>query len=183
MKHISECRGCVLYKNQKPLLDKWHKSDIMWVGLSAKRSVNLLEDIPLSRFTLSGKLIKRIEAGFPELKTYKTNIVKCLPLDINGKLRYPLEIEIKSCFNNLLYEIEFIKPRIVFLLGKKVSKAVSKKLNINFSKDSEFVYIGVLHNDVYYVEIQHPSYISIYKRKYIPLYELGIKQFVDSIFI
>lgn len=38
MNEIKNCKQCNLCKNQKPLIEKNKKSDIMWVGLSAKKS-------------------------------------------------------------------------------------------------------------------------------------------------
>ena len=81
LKKISKCKKCKLYFNQKPLLDIEKKSEIMWVGLSAKKVASNVEG-PLSTKTSSGKILREIETGLKnKFKTYKTNLVKCLPLD------------------------------------------------------------------------------------------------------
>ena len=62
--------------------------DILWVGISAK-----IGEKPLSEATNTGKLVKQIEAACGK-PGYKTNLVKCPPIDKNGKLRYPNRTEI-----------------------------------------------------------------------------------------
>ena len=69
-----------------------------------------------------------------EVITYKTNLVKCLPLTEEQKLRYPNRKEIDSCFEHLVGEIQVMSPKIVFLLGEKVYSSVGKHLKINFEK-------------------------------------------------
>ena len=54
------------------------------------------------------------------MSTYKTNLVKCLPLTEQQKLRYPSKKEMDKCFDNLVSEINAMSPKIVFLLGEKV---------------------------------------------------------------
>jgi DNA polymerase len=81
----------VLYiKISSPLLDKKCKADVFWVGLSAKKVEDIENDIPLSNDTNSCKIINRIESRFDEEIFYRTNLVKCVPLDWQGKLRYPV---------------------------------------------------------------------------------------------
>ncbi len=154
LKELAKCRDCHLFLNQLPLIDKKAECDVMWVGLSAKKVKDLKKNYPLEEDTNSGKIIKEIEDALPNVKYYKTNLVKCLPLDDKGKIRYPNNEEMNACINNLMKEIEYLKPKIVFLLGNNVAFFVEKyirknniNLNINFKK------------------IEHPSYIYIYKRK------------------
>lgn len=154
LKELAKCRNCHLFLNQLPLLDKKEECDVMWVGLSAKKVEDLKKNYPLEENTNSGKIIKEIEDILPNVNYYKTNLVKCLPLDDKGKIRYPNNKEMNACINNLIKEIEYLKPKIVFLLGNNVANFVENyirknniKLNINFKK------------------IEHPSYIYIYKRK------------------
>ena len=60
------------------------KSEIMWVGLSAKEVTSDIEG-PLSIKTNSGKILREIEEELKNKLTYKTNLVKCLPLDQKKK--------------------------------------------------------------------------------------------------
>ena len=57
LEKIENCNKCNLCKNQKPLLDNKTDCDVMWVGLSAKKVSNVIESIPLSNDTNSGKFI------------------------------------------------------------------------------------------------------------------------------
>ena len=57
---IIKCNRCSISCNQKPLTDSFRKSDIMFLGISAKLK-ETEDEIPLSENTNSGKLIKMIE--------------------------------------------------------------------------------------------------------------------------
>ncbi len=166
MKNISitNCTRCTLCKNQKPLLDNERKVDVMWVGISAKRIKNIETETPLQADTNTGRLVADIEAECPDLQFYKTNLVKCLPLDEGGKLRHPSSFECSLCYPNLLEEIQRVRPQVIFLLGGKVTKFIMGKIGIKVLKLS-YDYEAFQHNNKWYVPIHHPSYISIYRRK------------------
>ena len=51
------------------------------------------------------------------------------------------------------------------LLGEKVCSAVEKKLNIKLKRWCGFEYFATEHNGIWYLPVQHPSYIYVYKRK------------------
>lgn len=154
LKEIVNCRNCHLCLNQLPLIDKKEKCDVMWVGLSAKKVEDLERNYPLKEDTNSGKIIKEVEDALPNVKYYKTNLVKCLPLDDNGKIRYPNNHEMNVCISNLIKEIEHLNPKVVFLLGNNVANFVEKYIKKHSIK-----------LNVYLKKIEHPSYIYIYKRK------------------
>ncbi len=170
MKEIKKCQHCNLHKNQKPLTEKIKKSDIMWVGLSAKKVSDIKTAIPLQDDTNSGKVIKQIEESLKEYSFYKTNLVKCLPLDEKNKIRYPKKEEMQKCMPNLLLEISLVKPKVIFLLGKKVYDFTTKYINQNKIK---------IDAKIYYLE--HPSYIYVYKRKYINTYIDKVKSIINEI--
>ena len=173
IEQISECQKCGLCFNQKPLLDYERKCQVFWVGLSAKRKTYDAE-IPLSATTNTGKIIKNIENRCEGITTYKTNLVKCLPLNSQNKLRYPNKNEIDSCFDNLLLEMDILNPKIVFLLGEKVYSSVGRHLEIDFKKWNNFDFYYKCYKTKYFVPIQHPSYIYVYKRK-------QMDEYIDSI--
>ena len=179
-KHIFNCQKCELYKNQRPLLDTKRECKIIWVGMSAKKTKSQ-EELPLSSETQSGMLIKKIEEECSEISTYKTNLVKCLPLTPDQKLRYPNKHEIDCCIGHLISEIELLSPKIVFLLGEKVYSSVEKYLNISFDKWNGFDYKYKEYNHVYFIPVQHPSYIYVYKRKYIEEYVQGITKIISEL--
>ena len=155
---IEKCNRCSISCNQKPLIDKLRKSDIMFVGISAKMK-ETEDEIPLSENTNSGKLIKMIEGRLLEensnLLCYRSNMVKCVPLDKEGKIRYPDILEIENCIDNIVYELSIVKPKVVVLLGRLVEKHLKKKI----------VELG--YNTI---TIYHPSYIYVYRKKEIEKY-------------
>lgn len=137
----------------------------------SKKVKDLKNNYPLEEDTNSGKIIKEVEDALPNVNYYKTNLVKCLPLDDKGKIRYPNNEEMNACINNLIKEMEYLKPKIVFLLGNNVADFVKKyirknniDLKINFKK------------------IAHPSYIYIYKRKNKQDYINKLTNDINSIF-
>ena len=155
---IIKCNRCSISCNQKPLIDSLRKSDIMFVGISAKMK-ETEDEMPLSENTNSGKLIKMIEERLLEensnISCYRSNMVKCVPLDKEGKIRYPDILEIENCIDNLVYELSIVKPKLVVLLGRLVEKHLKKKI------------IELGYNTI---TIHHPSYIYVYRKKEIEKY-------------
>ena len=155
---IIKCNRCNISCNQKPLIDILRKSDIMFVGISAKMK-ETEDEMPLSENTNSGKLIKMIEERLLEeninILCYRSNMVKCVPLDKEGKIRYPTSLEIENCIDNLVYELSIVKPKVVVLLGRLVEKYLKKKI------------IELGYN---VITIYHPSYIYVYRKKEIEKY-------------
>lgn len=123
------------------------------------------KNIPLEADTTTGKIIKEIEESLPNVKFYKTNLVKCLPLNEKGKLRYPTKEECLTCLDNLLKENKELQPKVIVLLGKKVSSYVLK---------------GKEQIDVSFIQALHPSYIYVYKRNFILEYEENLKQEIEK---
>ena len=155
---IIKCNRCSISYNQKPLVENIKKSDIMFVGISAKMK-EPENEMPLSENTNSGKLIKMIEERLVEenhnISCYRSNMVKCVPLNEKGKIRYPNSLEIENCIDNLVYELSIVKPKVVVLLGRLVEKHLKKKIN-------ELGYNNIT--------IYHPSYIPVYRKKEIDKY-------------
>ncbi|MEG0361770.1 MAG: uracil-DNA glycosylase family protein [Longicatena sp.] len=175
IKSISKCKKCGLCYNQKPLLDNLCKTcDVMWIGLSAKKVEDVECSYPLSNDTNTGEIIAQIEEKIESRLFYKTNLVKCLPLGDNNKIRYPNKIEIEYCMPNLLDEIIELEPKIIFLLGNLVESSVIDFLKCN----SEYKYILKKYN---FVKLYHPSYIYIYKRRQINNYIDNIVEMVKKI--
>ena len=140
--------------------------------------------MPLAPDTRSGGLVEQAEQGLREDFTfYRTNIVKCLPLTA-GKTRYPTEHEMSKCFPNFEQELENLRPTVVFLLGKQVATFVLKKHGIKtvtFDENFEFstFYVGT----TWFIPIHHPSYILVYKRKYISEYIAAIHKTVKNVLV
>jgi uracil-DNA glycosylase len=170
------CRSCGLDIYQGPALDRAKKADVFWVGLSAVSFDDGEERLPLSPLTASGSLIHEVEAPLREqLSFYKTNIVKCAPLK-GDKLRYPLGHEMEKCFPNFEWELKFLQPRIVFLLGRQVADFVLKKFDLPKSSFNEnFCYQPLEIDNTLFVPVHHPSYILVYKRKQLESYINGLR--------
>lgn len=155
---ITKCNKCDISCNQKPLVENMKKSDIMFLGISAKMKEKE-DEMPLSENTNSGKLIKMIEERLLEennnLLCYRSNMVKCVPLNEDGKIRYPDNLEIENCIENLEYELNIVKPKLVVFLGRLVEKYLKKKI------------IELGYN---VITIYHPSYIYVYRKKEIEKY-------------
>ena len=182
MKDILICQRCDLYLNQKPLLDNLNNGDVMWVGLSSKKVDSTKEDIPLSRNTNSGRIIQNIEDSNVGVSFYKTNLVKCLPLDEKLKIRYPNKKEKESCYYNLELELSIINPKVVFLLGLKTADFVLSKYKERIRKlDVHFKYKIYPHNEINFVPIHHPSYIYMHKGEKMYDYTNSVSLIIENL--
>lgn len=165
--------------NQYPARDKFKKGGVFWVGLSAVKFGEGSKKLPLSPDTRSGELISTIEVPFEKrISFYKTNLVKCLPLNnTTGKIRYPLKKEMGECFPNLQTEIESLNPKIIFLLGKQVTNFVLSQYSlIELKPENTFDYPSYGLGELTFIPVHHPSYVLVYKRKYIANYISAISQ-------
>ncbi|VEN74875.1 Uracil-DNA glycosylase, family 4 [Candidatus Desulfarcum epimagneticum] len=177
---ILKCDRCCLRENQLPLLDNTKSADIFWVGLSAVKVENIKNDTPLCEKTNSGKLISAIEETMGNVSFYKTNLVKCLPLN-ESKIRYPNSKEMSACYDHLIYEINAFKPKVVFLLGKIVSDFIAKREKITIGPlhpNFEYIKLNIINTTI--VPIHHPSYIQIYKRKKVNNYMSAVKNICEA---
>lgn len=149
------------------------KAAVMFIGLSAKPDTN-----DLCPTTNTGKLIGMIEQRIAsELGIYRTNAVKCAPLDGAGKLRYPTEAEMLSCLPSLRDEIRTVSPRIIVPLGGQVAKFLLRQIGdgtpfAGFGPDFSYETYSLPFGHA--MPIHHPSYVWIYKRKRIEEYVDGV---------
>lgn len=166
IKNICQCQICNLFKFQAPLVDNASEADIIIVGLSAKKK-RFSTEIPLDNTTCSGKLIKEMEiiAKKHQHRIYRTNIVKCVPLDEKSLLRYPTSYEMDCCFANYLIEHNTLHPRIVILLGNMVQKQFEKKMSISIGDTHNCNFPYVVVDNCYYVASYHPSYVRRSKER------------------
>lgn len=182
-KNVKNCKACGLFTNQLPVKENKEKGTIFWVGLSAVEFSNDDEKIPLAPNTRTGALIAEIEQKFNNhLDFYKTNLVKCLPLKKDNKIRYPSTKEMDKCFPNLLDELAHFNPRLVFLLGKQVAANVLKQYGIKeFGLATNYSYQTYEVDSLIIIPIHHPSYILVYKRKYLQKYIEGVRDIIESV--
>jgi len=163
---IQKCQRCPLYKNQEPSTNKLTKSDILILGISSQKNSKTKNFLPFDSSTNSGKFITKIEMSIPETIFYKTNLVKCAPLNSENKIRYPTHKEITSCVPNFKTELDIIKPKIIVPTGKLVTNFLSDYFGVSLKK-----YTPTTIKDFIIIPIDHPSYLMIYKRREIDKYK------------
>lgn len=165
MKH-NRCKTCRVVTIPKK---RNKKTFIMFVGLSSKPGT-----VALCPMTNSGKLVCEIEKRVTKMfNVYRTNLVKCAPLDESGKLRYPTLLEMKACLPHLLKEIDHFQPRVIVPLGGQVSKFMISNLISDQHFDGfadDFRYQTFSFNSSIMLPVHHPSYIWVYRRKRVPQY-------------
>ncbi|MAE13310.1 hypothetical protein CMO92_01985 [Candidatus Woesearchaeota archaeon] len=182
IQNIGNCKRCDLYKNQRPILDTVKTGDVMWVGISAKETESSIHNRPLAENTITGKIIHRIEDLNPQLIFYKTNLVKCLPLNNKLKIRYPETSEKECCYPNFQQELIEINPKIIFLLGKKTAMFILSKYSKKITKfNTDFKYVAYKHKQFTFIPIHHPAYMYKYKQKTIPIYINSISSIMRGI--
>lgn len=163
---ICLCQKCSLFKYQSPFFDNPSEADIIIVGLSAKKK-RFSTEIPLDDSTRSGHLINAMEiiANKYKHKIYRTNLVKCVPLDEKEHLRYPTSYEMDSCFANYLIEQTALCPHIVILLGSMVQHQFEKEMSFHIGNGRNCSFPYVVIGNCHYVASYHPSYIMRSKNR------------------
>lgn len=164
MNHTN-CKQCLAINDQPHITP----APIMFVGLSAKPNAE-----NLCPTTNTGKLVGAIEDRIKTtLGIYRTNAVKCAPLDSAGKLRYPTEREMVACLPALRDEIRQVAPKVIVSLGGQVSRFLLQHLGngAQFTGfGSDFFYDTYSLNFGQAMPIHHPSYIWVYRRKRVDEY-------------
>lgn len=96
------------------------------------------------------------------------NLVPWVPLDENGKLRYPSATEKTLWYRILKDKILTYKPKKCFLFWKYVQDL--------FIKDSDVIQKDDCYKlgETALIFKSHPSYISTYRKSEIPSYEQDI---------
>ncbi|MFH1255458.1 MAG: uracil-DNA glycosylase family protein [bacterium] len=155
-------------------------TNVIWVGLSAKKANDAENLAPLHIDTNTGKLVAEIEAQCRHINFYKTNLVKFPPLDSKGKLRYPTLKECALCYPELQVELQLVNPRVVLLLGNKTATFVFHQLGFQMPKLS-YTYQSFEYEKRWYVPIHHPSYIMVYKRKEKDRYIKAVKTVIEQL--
>lgn len=181
MSHKTGCSLCTIKKNSI-IPEGYAQASVVWIGLSAKYSKNQPIHKPLSAETNSGSIINEIELRIRRPFFHRTNLVKCAPLTAENKMRYPTQNEIKCCFPNLSRELEEIKPKVVFLLGKSVADYVVKRLHLgSYTLSSEYQYTQFELDHTYFIPIHHPSFIRIYRYKTLGNYQDCLIEKIQSL--
>ena len=155
------------------------KPRVFFVGLSIKPDCKHLDED-----TQTGNVVAKIIQNIPSVSSIKTNLVKKPPLDRDGKLRYPNSKEMAEGWRLLRRDIDEASPRLVVTLGQQVSTFLRLQLGIRPEKPylpGDYSYRScLLSNNVEMLPVHHPSYIYIYRRKYIDNYVESIVQSIEA---
>ena len=183
-KAIVTCKACSLHRNQCPLVDKLlaPRADVCWVGLSAKAQLQA-DARPLSEETRSGAIIGEIESLFPSLVFYRTNLVKCPPMQ-NDRLRYPTTKEMTSCSPNVFLELKITRPQIVILLGRQVIDFIMGMSGLTAPVFDEAFSYRPQTSEIFsapLLGVHHPSFVNVYRRKRLGEYTNGVARAIEDI--
>lgn len=164
-----KCKKCGLHKLARTvcLLGKGPtKADIMVINDYPNNSADK-EGVPIAGkpSRLLNSMLKR--ANIDPSICYITNVVHCRA----PETRKPTSKEIKTCYQYLEKEIEYVQPKYVLLLGAIPFKAVLKETGIT-TKHGQLI----KKDGISYLPIFHPSYALRFPSKYRTL-ENDIKKF------
>lgn len=128
---VSKCRRCPLHKVRKRAVPGEGSSSttVMLVGEAPGRR----EDEEGRPFVgPAGRILDGLlnQVGISRGRVYISNVVKCIPLTANGKVRKPSRLEVKACSPYLDSQLEIIRPRIVVTLGGTATKHMFEKLGV-----------------------------------------------------
>ena len=152
-RNVTSCHLCDLSKSRTQSMVGIgnEKADFMIIDFS----VSSTEDAENSYYTArSGEILKKMCQNVLEIRVediYFTHSVKCKPLNSNT----PSSSECKSCKPYLLAQIEFIKPKVIIVLGQDSYENLMGKV------DSFEDVRGHICNfkDYKLFPIYHPSYL------------------------
>lgn len=145
----------------------------VWLSHKSDKDKNVLDAFCTT--TASWKLIHSIK-NQTETSIHLANLVKWVPLDKDNKIRYPSDIEKQIWLRELKNEILIYKPTKIFLFGKQVSDVFMKDQDIEKIHETLYKF-----QDTYIISVEHPSFISVYKRDYIEQYCKNILYLIDDI--
>lgn len=116
--------------------------------------------------TSSWKIISEVISSCKNKSSIHTlNLVSWVPVNENGKIRYPDNREKEKWLQDLIEKIDLFQPKIIFLFWKQVSEFVIKKLKLEQLSTTEYKYWEII-----FALADHPAYIAVYKRKNIEEY-------------
>lgn len=156
------------------------KPIVYFIGLSAKPDCD-----HLSTETNTGSIIEQIIHGLPDVTSIKTNLVKIPPLDQWGNLRYPNTSEMECGWNDLQEEMNQLSPNLLVTLGQQVSFFLRAQMGIHPVKPqlpADFSFKTYLSQaEPYLLSVHHPSFVFVYKRKYIENYVSSVVKSITSL--
>ena len=136
----ANCKLCDLHKSAQTVCvmgNGDNKADLFLVG----EAPGYREDELGKPFAgKSGKLLDAIlqELDIDRSEVYISNVVHCKPPDN----RTPTLTEIKTCVPYLEKELEYVKPKVIILLGNVALRGVTKRSGITKYRGTKLVYEG-----------------------------------------
>lgn len=125
--------------------------------------------------------MREIAAQLGASDCYFTNLVKCLPLSANGKIRYPTQRELEVCFHNYSKELKTLSPEKVILLGRQVSQFVAAQLQLDLRPIGAGEGFGCGYGaGIEFLSAHHPSYVLVYRRRGVEDYKRQILAFAQT---
>lgn len=117
----------------------------------------------------AGKLLDQIlqEINWDRKSIYITNIIKCRP----PENRNPLPHEISKCNRYLKFQIEYIKPKLIVLLGAIAVQTILGTFIPNIKNIKEMRGNLYEFNGLKYLPTYHPAYILRNPKDYLLLKE------------
>ncbi len=165
---ILECRKCILSKSRTQAVPGVgpQEAQLVIIGEAPGRQ----EDLQGEPFVgAAGKLLTKLleEAGIPRAMVFITNIVKCRP----PENRQPFADERKACFPFLLRQLDFIKPRVIALVGRVPTETILETT----------VRMGTMHGKTFkrggrtYFVMYHPA-AGLYNQNLTPEMEADMQK-------
>ena len=155
---------------------------VYFVGLSAKPNCD-----HLSPQTNTGIIIEQIIHGLPYITSIKTNLVRTPPIDQKGNLRYPNFSEMEQGWKELQNEMDQMFPDLLVTLGQQVSFFLRSRMGVQPAKPrlpadfSSEIYLSQSEPNL--LSVHHPSFVFIYRRKYIENYVNNVVQSISSLIL
>ncbi|MEY4023019.1 MAG: hypothetical protein RI960_2031 [Pseudomonadota bacterium] len=156
---IRDCARCGLCRGRThavPGIGDRHAS-WLFVGEGPGRS----EDLEGEPFVgPAGKLLDNMLKAMQLARgvdTYIANIVKCRPVDADGRDRPPVQNEVAACRPFLERQIDLIKPTVIIALGKTAAVSL-----LGLNEDTSLASLrGEPHSyrDIPVVVTYHPAYL------------------------
>lgn len=160
----------------------YKKPLVYFIGLSAKPNCD-----HLSAYTNTGYIVEQIINGLPYITCLKTNLVRTPPLDEKGNLRYPDLGEMEQGWKELQKEMKRMYPALLVTLGQQVSfflrsrmgvKPAQPRLPADFSSKT---YLS--QSESHLLSVHHPSFVFVYRRKYVENYVNNVVESISSLIL
>jgi len=150
--NIKTCYLCDLSKSRKQSMPGFGdvNADLMVIDYTVSQAQDSANSYYSGR---SGEMLKSMIENVLQLnvnETYFTHLVKCKPLKSNR----PSPSECNSCKSYLLAQINFIKPKIVIVLGEDAYMEITQDNNFENVRGHVIDF-----KDYKLIPIYHPQYL------------------------